>query len=386
MHKEGITVNHLATSRRLVILSLTAILASILSFTSLPQPAHAASGAALIARNLHQPTSSDPTYDYHLWVMDAVGKTNAIVAPPALSKGPISSFGGKPMFVLFIPPDRIEVIDLAKRTDRIYPAPPNPGLTLMINPEAPTPYPASAVLFKGGERLLFGGFTDTWYILDLTTGSYTAIAVKRDNQPFRYLPFAQSPADGFIYTNWSCRCDGPPGGVARYDLQGNGEVLDLHLGSYVQASSPTMSPAGYYLYFLAYDADQPLPSQNGPGISSNVIMRYRISDGTSSVIARAKPGVGIAAFTLTSDDPYITYVTGVSATSQQGLIVRVNLATRGAPEPLVTSSNYIYQPIWCGSTLYYGMGEASDKQYVYSYSPDTGETAQAEGQLLGCAP
>lgn len=379
--------------RYLIALSLLAMFVSVFSFASQPAAAATASGKALVARNFHNPTANDPTYDYHLWAMDATGNINPIAIPATASKAPLSTLDGKPLFVFFVPPDRIEVIDLVKGTDRFYPAPPDPSETLIINPQAPTPYPTSAVMLAGGKQLLFGGDTDTWYVLDLASGRYTTIDLKPLDLPGRYYPFAQSSADGMIYANWGCRCDAPPAGVARYDLHGNGKVLDLHLGKYAQANlSVTVSPAGRYLYFAAKDPDQAMPPHAGPGVDANVLLRYRISDGTTQVIARAAPDNLIGDYTLTSNDPYITYSEIVPMPYKQGdynwtvrqtFVKRVNLATLAAPQTLLSAT--AYHLLWCGNTLYYGTFD-NGKTFTHSYSPITHKTHQAEGQLLGCTP
>ncbi len=128
----------------------------------------------------------------------------------------------------------------------------------------------------------------------------------------------------------------------------------------------------------------------------NVIVRYSVFDGTSSVVARANAGDFIEDYTLTSNDPDISYVEVVPESTyapmgshendiKQRLVRRVNLLTHSAPETLTTTSTASYL-LWCGDSLYYGTADPSDKSYVSSYNPITGATAQVEGQLLGCAP
>ncbi len=387
-------MNRLLVSHRLIVTLLLAVFVSVFTLPYLPTAAASTKGNALIALAHRQPTAGDLSSNYTLLAMDGKGNTKSLATPATLNHStdlPLSANGGA-VFYLFLPPNHIEVIDLAKGTDKLYPAPPDPAVSLMMNPVSPTSLPVSAVALEGGKRLLFGGDTDTWYILDLASGSYTTITVSLSSSRLHYYPFAQSPADGLIYANWGCRCDAPPGGVARYDLQGKGEMLDLHLGKYVQASGPVMSPAGFYLYFLAQDPDQPVPPPNGPGVFANVIMRYRISDGSTSVVARAGRGNVIGTFTLTSADPNITYTEGVpnpnsstNAEMSQRLIRRVNLATNSTPQTLLTASHDVYPLLWCGSNLYYGGYEAG-KSSVHSYSLTSHKAAQTEGQLIGCAP
>ncbi len=400
-------MNRPPNPRRLVIISLTTILASILSFTSLPQPAHAASGAALIAR-VQRDTYGRIISDYTLLAMGARGNTETVSTPTTFGPDTGLPFisNDRATFVFFLPQtQRIEVIDLQAGSDTFYP--PLPGLKppdLMVGGSTTRVSLGRASFINSGKQLLIDSARITyppqvWYLLDLADSTYSSIQPNANaTRPSFYRLAGQSNADGLIYTGaGTCtQCDAPDGGVARFDLSGNREDLNLNLGKYAQRSNVALSPAGYYLYFLARDFDQPAPADAGLNQLGNLIMRYRISDGTSSVIVRANPGDFIEDYTLTSNDPDISYVEVVPRPTyspdgphandiQQRLIRRVDLSTDGVPETLTTTHSASYL-LWCGSTLYYGMGEASDKQYVYSYSPDTGATAQVEGQLLGCAP
>jgi hypothetical protein len=385
--------------RRLIILSLIAILASVLSFTSLPTPTRAANakGEVLIARAQYD-TYDRPISDYTLLAMDAAGNTRTMQNPVSLpQRGGLPFFGAGPLiYAFFAPPNRIEVINLTQGTDTLYPLPP-----VLIAESAKDKAEQinfgldSMILINNWQELMFNTnmVNTTFYLLNLGSGAYSVVNVipLRD---FYYGLIGQSPADGKIYAAVGAQREGVPG-VVRFDLRGNQEEVNLDTGKYEPASRVSISLAGRYLYFTAQDPEQPVPLVNGPGFYPNVIMRYRISNGTSSVIVRAAPGNIIGSFDLSSDDPYITYTEGVpgsnynpyspGARMQQWLIKRVNLATHSGPEQMFTSGNDLYGMVWCGSTFYYETYIAN--QYsIHSYSPSTHRTAQAEGQLLGCAP
>ncbi len=380
-------------SRRLLILSLIAILVSVLSFVNLPTATRAASGEALIARAQYSSYGSR-TWDA-LLAMDAADNTTTRYTPASLGTATYLPFFGAsyPAYV-FITSSRLEVTDLATGADTFYPLPPDSGNSSTKAAGVSQPNLLSADFFANGSQVLlnFGDYSRSIiYLLDLASGAYTHVPLTAPSGT-HYAPMGQA-ADGMIYANVAEGRDGKVPDVVRFDLQGNVQPVNFNTGKYMRGSVPTISPAGKYLYFTALDPDQQLPPQSGPGFDSNVIMRYRISDGTSKVIVRARPGDIIGDFTLTSNDPDISYTEIVPAPyhtgdfswkAQQVEIKRLNLATFAPPETLINNAS-VDNLLWCGSTLYYDTYDGS-KYLTSSFDPTSGATAQAEGQLLGCAP
>ena len=384
-------MNHLHNTRRLVNLSLIVMLASILSFVSLSAHAASAKDKALIIfpqyNNIGTPSL---VTGYSFATMNGTGVVASLTkAKSNTSSSPIVG-AGKAAFIAYNPPAHLEVVDLKTGASRNYTVP--PGIPTSRSDGGLLNIPLEGLFTNDGKHLLMVLYMQDIRLLDLVSGTYSIIPGTKS-----YYPIGQSLTDNLIYAD-SLTYSERLGGAASYDLAGNLHLnAELYiLGKYQRASGLTLSPAGKYLYFLALDPDQPAPQHQGPGIEANVIMRYRISDGISSVIVRAQPGNIIDQFTLTSNDPYITYSELVPTTdssgnyngsAKQSLIKRENLATFTAPETLINNAP-ANDLLWCGDTLYYDYPSSSDgsKYLTASYDPSSGVSGFAAAQLLGCAP
>lgn len=300
------------------------------------------------------------------------------------------------VFVLLDQSNHLLVMDLMSGHTRSYPAPaelyPSP------NPYSLETYmPLDALFTLDGKRLILMPRKQDFYLLTLANGTLRRIPNTR-----LYQAIAQSPADGLIYANHLDSDEEIDGGIARFDLWGNRQVITPTLGNYYRPTytGVTLSPAGKYLYFLALDPRQSIKQPQYSAESSNVIMRDRISDGKVAVVARAAPGNEIVSFTLTSNDPYITYDEIANSDKYDpystheeipisarytDYLKRLNLATKSPPQQLAHTT-YGFNPLWCGDTLYYDEWHHMGRYITYSRSPLTGKTTQAEGSLVGCAP
>ncbi len=191
--------------------------------------------------------------------------------------------------------------------------------------------------------------------------------------------------------------------MERYNLQGKREELNLpalrsNKFDDSGVSNVILAPDGKALYYQTHTSTQSLPPVQGPVTQWNVIQRYDIASGATSLVVRAAPdtyfNTGYGGFALSSDGNSLAYVQTTPSSSSdidQTTIWRLDLAPPSTPISVTSSLNNAYRLLWCGDNLYAFGSAAHGSSWVgiplaKGLPVPDNQLVRLKGEVLGCAP
>ncbi|PZS06278.1 MAG: hypothetical protein DLM69_00320 [Candidatus Chloroheliales bacterium] len=341
---------------------------------------------AIVTLKQHNPSNIAPTISFHIFGYGR-GKLARFI-PAAPETGPRQ---GLPLGS----PSQIQVVDLNTGEVSLYQAPPEIDTGMY--------YELSLMPFSpDGTKLIVPDENNgRYYVLNLDTGQSTLIPNLKGFDIYDIIGW--SAADGLIYAHTLGLAIGKQP-VERFSLQGQVEELSLPGSDSNNIYNGTLSPDGKELYYETITSTQPPPTAQTKysRVMMNVIKRYDIATGSSTVVARATAGnyfgVKAGSFALSSDGRELAYIESKPTTagsSQKGdnTIWRIDLTSNSQPAKVIGGLNSLFRLLWCGNNLYYYYYDSlfydpseNGGHNWYGLPATGGKPMNLEGEILGCTP
>lgn len=339
---------------------------------------------AIATLKQHNPSDIAPTISFHIFGYGR-GKLARFI-PAAPETGPRQ---GLPVGS----PSQIQIVDLNTGKASLYQAPPeiDTGMSYELSPMPFSP--------DGTKLIVPDKNNGRYYVLNLNTGQSTLIPNLKGFDIYDIIGW--SAADGLIYASTLGLTIGKQP-VERFSLQGQVEELNSLGSDSNNIYNGTLSPDGKELYYETIIPTQPPPTaqSNDSRPMMNVIKRYDIATGSSTVVARAAAGdyfgVRAGSFALSSDGRALAYIESMPTStdsSQKGddTIWRIDLTSNSQPVKVIGGLSSLFRLLWCGENLYYYDGlyydpNGNGDHYWYDLPATGGQPVKLDGEILGCAP
>ncbi len=343
-----------------------------------------AQGNSTPITTLKEPDTDVPTPTLHIFAYGSGKVARFIPAAPNIDFGHSLPVGS---------PSQIQVVDLKTGEAHIYQASPE------VDPYTRYDLIKTPFSLDGTKLIVPNRNNERYYVLSLDTSQSTLIPNLEGVNIGEIIGW--SAADGLIYAH-ILGTDGGQQPIMRFNLQGSSEKLNLqHLsrdksGEY-NVYDEILSPDGKELYYETISSTQTLPPADPTDPvfpEMNVIERYDIASGSSTVVARAAAGdyfsVGAGNFTLSSDGRALIYIESKPTSTgayQAGnaTVWRVDLSSNSQPVKIIAGLNRPFRLNWCSNSLYYYDGEV-DWHGWYGMSAMGGKPVGIAGEILGCTP